>query len=604
LAIDKNFVVKHGLEVNTDLILANATTNQVGIATTVTKYTLHVNGGIGATNLSITGVATFPQLVLSGTVSAASTTGISGQYLKSTGSGVAWEDFPVGRTSTTFVAAPGQDTFSFSYSVGLVDVFVNGIKLTPSEFNASDGVSIVLNTTCFGGEVVDVHAYSVSGIGVGGTGITGLTVQDEGSIIGTPQGVTSINFIGAGLTASASGAGLTVSLQDAWTPTSAGINTLSNVGIATTNPRFALEVGSVGYGDTALWVNGNARITGILTVGTSSIVLDGVTDTLTVPNLVVTNSTSGSSIVIRDNGSISGSASVIDFGDNLSVTFSSGIATITGSAGGGSSSQWTTTAAGIHTLSNVGIGTTNSTSALTVKGNTSLETLNVSGITTISGDGTNAYLEYGSSNAYTNFVTTYNVSQVGGVSLISADANGAALSADTTLNASYARIQTLGAGVTVNGTTFTNQLSVSGVSTLTTTDFTGHITLKGTSGSSSLYVLDDNSAVFGDGNDLTISHNSSNSVTRIREDGGNLEISANPIKLQHSDSTKLETLGTGVTVTGTTFTNQLSVSGVSTFSGNVRVGVDTSSGVILTSPNGTQFRLIVDDSGTLSTTAV
>jgi hypothetical protein len=46
---------------------------------------------------------------------------------------------------------------------------------------------------------------------------------------------------------------------------------------------------------------------------------------------------------------------------------------------------------------------------------------------------------------------------------------------------------------------------------------------------------------------------------------GNLEISAgNPIKLQHSDSTKLETIGAGVTVTGTTFTNQLSVSGVST----------------------------------------
>ena len=247
MGIDKNFVVKHGLEVNTDLILANAVTNQVGIATTVTKYTLHVNGGIGATNLSVTGVATFPQLVLSGTVSAASTIGISGQYLKSTGSGVTWEDFPVGRTSTTFTATAGQDTFSFAYAVGLVDVFVNGIKLTPAEFNASDGVSIVLNNTCFGGEIVDVHAYSVSGIGVGGTGITGLTVQDEGLVIGTPQGVTSINFIGAGLTASASGAGLTVSLQDVWTPTSAGINTLSNVGVGTTNPTSALTVAGDGY---------------------------------------------------------------------------------------------------------------------------------------------------------------------------------------------------------------------------------------------------------------------------------------------------------------------------------------------------------------------
>ena len=39
-----------------------------------------------------------------------------------------------------------------------------------------------------------------------------------------------------------------------------------------------------------------------------------------------------------------------------------------------------------------------------------------------------------------------------------------------------------------------------------------------------------------------------------------------------STSKKFETLGAGVSVTGTTFTNQLNVSGVSTFNGSVRVG--------------------------------
>lgn len=38
--------------------------------------------------------------------------------------------------------------------------------------------------------------------------------------------------------------------------------------------------------------------------------------------------------------------------------------------------------------------------------------------------------------------------------------------------------------------------------------------------------------------------------------------------------------------------------------GDAKVGVDTSQGIILTSPNSTQYRLIVDDSGNLSTTAV
>lgn len=39
-------------------------------------------------------------------------------------------------------------------------------------------------------------------------------------------------------------------------------------------------------------------------------------------------------------------------------------------------------------------------------------------------------------------------------------------------------------------------------------------------------------------------------------------------------------------------------------SGDLRVGVDTSQGLIMTSPNGTRYRLIVDDSGNLNTSAV
>ncbi len=259
MAVDKNFVVKHGLEVNRSLILANASNNRVGIATTVPNYTLHVNGGIGATDLKVLGIATIPQLILTGTVSAGSSFGSPEQYLKSTGTGVAWEDFPVGRSSGTFTASPGQTTFSFTYSIGLVDVFVNGVKLTPSEFAATDAISIVLTNPCFGGEIIDIHAYSVRGLGVGATGITGLTIQDEGVMIGNPQGVTSINFIGSGLTASATGAAVTVSTIDQWNTTTVGIHTLKNVGIGTTNPIQKLQVGS---GTTQVFV-----VSGIGSVG-------------------------------------------------------------------------------------------------------------------------------------------------------------------------------------------------------------------------------------------------------------------------------------------------------------------------------------------------
>jgi hypothetical protein len=59
VSISKNFVIKHGLEASADLILANADTRKVGIGTTAPEYTLHVNGGIGATDFYLTGIGTF-----------------------------------------------------------------------------------------------------------------------------------------------------------------------------------------------------------------------------------------------------------------------------------------------------------------------------------------------------------------------------------------------------------------------------------------------------------------------------------------------------------------------------------------------------------------
>ena len=59
MAVNKNFVVKNGLEVATDVILANATTKNVGIGSTQPTFTLDVRGGIGATDLQVTGFSTF-----------------------------------------------------------------------------------------------------------------------------------------------------------------------------------------------------------------------------------------------------------------------------------------------------------------------------------------------------------------------------------------------------------------------------------------------------------------------------------------------------------------------------------------------------------------
>ena len=65
---------------------------------------------------------------------------------------------------------------------------------------------------------------------------------------------------------------------------------------------------------------------------------------------------------------LTGIVTSIIAGTNITVSGSTGQVTINASGGGGGSSQWVTTDVGIHTLSNVGIGTTNPTTTVSVAG--------------------------------------------------------------------------------------------------------------------------------------------------------------------------------------------------------------------------------------------
>ena len=71
MAVNKNFVVKNGLEVNENLLVADESTQKVGIGTSVSSYKLHVLGGIGATDAHFTGITTIndtTRIGLGGTV--------------------------------------------------------------------------------------------------------------------------------------------------------------------------------------------------------------------------------------------------------------------------------------------------------------------------------------------------------------------------------------------------------------------------------------------------------------------------------------------------------------------------------------------------------
>ena len=58
MAVNKNFVVKNGLEVNTDLLFADSSTRSVGVGSTSPNFDLDDRGGIGATDLRVTGFTT------------------------------------------------------------------------------------------------------------------------------------------------------------------------------------------------------------------------------------------------------------------------------------------------------------------------------------------------------------------------------------------------------------------------------------------------------------------------------------------------------------------------------------------------------------------
>ena len=58
MAVNRNFVVKNGLTVNTSLLFVDSSTSRIGIGSTIPSTVLDVIGGIAATDLKLSGVST------------------------------------------------------------------------------------------------------------------------------------------------------------------------------------------------------------------------------------------------------------------------------------------------------------------------------------------------------------------------------------------------------------------------------------------------------------------------------------------------------------------------------------------------------------------
>mgnify|MGYP002477993898 CR=1 FL=1 len=129
---------------------------------------------------------------------------------------------PTSRNVQDFTATAAQTTFTVTagYIVGLIDVFVNGSKLTASEFTATNGTTFVLTVASTVGDQVQSINYTASVNGISGAGTANYVPKFTAS--GT-IGNSSIQDSGSALTfglASTFSSSLTVVGSITFTPSS------------------------------------------------------------------------------------------------------------------------------------------------------------------------------------------------------------------------------------------------------------------------------------------------------------------------------------------------------------------------------------------------
>ena len=123
------------------------------------------------------------------------------------------------RQSETSSGVTTDFTVTGGYTVGLLDVFVNGVKqINGSDFTATNGSTVTMTPNVTDGDIVEFQKYDKLNI----AGIDkGIEIENNGTSVGT--GITSINFstnvtaVASGgiatITAAAGGGGDTVSIN-------------------------------------------------------------------------------------------------------------------------------------------------------------------------------------------------------------------------------------------------------------------------------------------------------------------------------------------------------------------------------------------------------
>lgn len=231
MAVNKNFVVKNGLEVNTNLIVADATNNKVGIASTAPRFELDVAGGIGATDVYVSGVSTAQERFDVGT---------GGNVLSviAASGGISTSKVGIGTTNPEFlldVRSPVSTGHTAMYVFGDMRVSgdINLDDITLDQIDATSlnitGISTFVGFTTFKSDVFIAGIVTAATASIGGS-VTATNFFGDGSnLTGFPAGAVGVSsegtLIGVGATlinfASTNGTAFSVSAP------SSGVSTVT-----------------------------------------------------------------------------------------------------------------------------------------------------------------------------------------------------------------------------------------------------------------------------------------------------------------------------------------------------------------------------------------
>jgi len=127
------------------------------------------------------------------------------------------------RSVTNVTATASQTTFNITggYVIGYVDVFLNGVLLTPSDYTASNGLTVVLNTGASASDEFQAVSYQPISLAqdtmpTGGTGSVVFYENDQ--TVTADYTITSgKNAMSAGPITVNSGVTVTVPTGSTWT---------------------------------------------------------------------------------------------------------------------------------------------------------------------------------------------------------------------------------------------------------------------------------------------------------------------------------------------------------------------------------------------------